>query len=388
MVLRQGEDLFTRVFMGKEGSYQKKYEKYNPSRVKLDILKNLLTFLGQNDYIDLYYNTHKSKLETRFIVKDRLSTLFKEYNINTYEVYLNSNTTFVELVLEKEKANGRKTKLLIDYEANDDTNRREDILEEYNFLLLEWKDRIKFKKPMPHLIYARCKYNKTLDRGGRVYAPWQWSNIKSEDRLKFKIDDSSVVEVDLKSCSLRIACHLLGIDPKQEDLYDIGNNNYKRDEIKYTIQQMFNMLSKDTRSLKQRFLDVSNSEELQQKIKCNDRKFIKKLAEDIYNYFDTEEFNNLSSKMFFQDKAMTEIMKIESAAVFDVIEHFTNNNEIVLTVHDSYIVRKELEEELKTTIVNSYFKNTGYKPILTIEEVNSSGKQELTHKQLRDLIDK
>jgi len=92
--------------------------------------------------------------------------------------------------------------------------------------------------------------------------------------------------------------------------------------------------------------------------------------------------------MFFQDKAMTEIMKIESAAVFDVIEHFTNNNEIVLTVHDSYIVRKELEEELKTTIVNSYFKNTGYKPILTIEEVNSSGKQELTHKQLRDLIDK
>ena len=264
MVLRQGEDLFTRVFMGKEGSYQKKYEKYNPSRVKLDILKNLLTFLGQNDYIDLYYNTHKSKLETRFIVKDKLSNLFKEYNINTNDVYLDFNTAFVELVLEKEKANGRKTKLLIDYEANDDTNRREDILEEYNFLLLEWKDRIKFKKPMPHLIYARCKYNETLNRGGRIYAPWQWGNIKSEDRLKFRIDDSSVVEVDLKSCSLRIACHLLGIDPKQEDLYDIGNNNYKRDEIKYTIQQMFNMLSKDTRSLKQRFLDVSNSEELQQ----------------------------------------------------------------------------------------------------------------------------
>jgi len=388
MVLRQGEDIYTRVSMSKEGTYQKKYEMYNPSKVKLDILKNLLTFLGQNDYIDLYYNTNKSKLETRFIVKNKLSKMLKEYDINNTDVQLSNETTFVELVLEKEKANGRKTKLLINYESNIDTTRREEILQDYNFVLLDWKYRISFKKPMPHIVYARCRYNETIDRGGRVYAPWQWNDISKEDRLKFKIDDSPVVEVDIKSCSLRIACHLLGIDPKQDDLYDISNSSYKRNEIKYTIQQMFNMLSQDSRSLKQRFLDVSNSNELQSSINCTDTEFIKKLAEDIYNYFDTEDFNNLSSKMFFQDKAMTKIMKVETAVVFDVIEYFTSMNEIVLTIHDSYIVRKDLEEELKTTIINSYFKHIGYKPILTTEEGSSGSKTKVSHRQLRELIHK
>lgn len=386
MIQRQGSKLYTRVFMGKEGLYQKKYGRYNPLKIKLDILKNILVFLAKADYIDLYYNTRKSKFETRFKVNKKLTELFKKFEISHENVLLSENTSLIELGIEKVKKNGTKTKLLIDFEDTDETRKRENILKDYNHILLYWKSRINFKKSMPHIIYAKCKYNNNMARGGRIYAPWQWGEISSSDRLKFKIDNSIVVEVDLKSCSLRIACHILGFNPKQEDLYDIENSKYPREHIKYTIQQMLNMNCKDNRTLLQKLVDVSNGLDLKTTLKTNDSSYIKKLAEDIYNYYNSDEMNNLSSKMFFKDKGMTDIMRIETAVVFDVIEYFTAKDEIILTIHDSYIVKEHLKDELIEIIKNSYYKHTNFEPILTVESIKSSSCSSLSHKKLREML--
>ncbi len=365
MVLRQAKDTYTRVSMSKEGPYQEKRNRYNPLLVKIDKLKNLLTYLAMNDYIDLYHNKYASKLETRYIVKDKLKNLFKEYNVSHNDVDLNENTNFIELIVQKNYKNGKTIKLLEAFNDNEETNKRNEILENYNNMLYYWKERINFRKPMPHFIYAVCKYNDEIGRGGRVYAPWQWNEISSKDRLKFTIDKSKVVEVDIKCCSLRIACHLLDFNPIKEDLYDIGNNSYQRNDIKFVVQQMLNMNSSKDRTLSQRLTDVSNSLDLKVLLSNTDTTYIKKLATDVYDYYNSEDMNNLASKMFFKDKGMTDIIRIETAVVFDVIEYFTDKDVIVLTVHDSYIIEEELQSELITTITNSYYNHTKYTPILT-----------------------
>lgn len=365
MVLRQGKDMYTRVSMSKEGPYQEKRNRYNPLLVKIDKLKNLLTYLAMNDYIDLYHNKYASKLETRYIVKDKLKNLFKEYNVSHNDVELNENTNFIELTVQKDYKNGKTIKLLEAFTDNEETNKRNDILENYNNMLCYWKERINFRKPMPHFIYAVCKYNGEIGRGGRVYAPWQWNEISSKDRLKFTIDKSKVVEVDIKCCSLRIACHLLDFNPIQEDLYDIGDSNYNRNDIKFVVQQMLNMNSAKERTLAQKLTDVSNSLDLKVLLSNEDTNYIKKLATDVYIYYNSEDMHNLSSQMFFKDKGMTDIIRIETAVVFDVIKYFTDKDVIVLTVHDSYIIEEELQEELINTIINSYYNHTKYKPILT-----------------------
>jgi hypothetical protein len=55
-------------------------------------------------------------------------------------------------------------------------------------------------------------------------------------------------------------------------------------------------------------------------------------------------------------------MNVESKVVLKVIETFVNLNKPILTVFDSLIVKTEDDNFLKETIVNCYWRTTGFVP--------------------------
>ena len=76
----------------------------------------------------------------------------------------------------------------------------------------------------------------------------------------------------------------------------------------------------------------------------------------------------LSSALFFKDRGMSDIIPIESKISFSVIKEFIDEGEFVLGVHDSFIVRSELEGKLINSIYDNYRKLLNHEPILTIDD--------------------
>jgi hypothetical protein len=286
--------------------------------------------------------------------------LFKKYDLSFLDVELSEDLENIQL---KVKDTDDK-KLLTDYEETTVTNERREILKSYSKLVNDsTRDGIiNFQGYLYPPVFIKCIYNDYIGRGGRIYA--QWQNMKGTDRKKITIDNSEVVEVDIRSCSLRIATHLLNLDLEQDDLYQIGS--YDRSHVKPIVQEMLNMT--DGRTLKQRFNDISNTKAVQKELDTNDTEYIKTVARDIYDYYDTDEMNKLSSTLFFKDKGMTLIMPVESAVTMDVIKDFTDDNEIILTVHDSFICKKELLSKLIKSLVTNYSKHLHHQPIITRED--------------------
>ncbi len=361
-MLIQGKDKYIRIPQGHDTIFEPKYNRYNPSLLKINKVTNLIHFLGLNDYIDFYISTRQSKHESRFMTRDKFLILFKEYNLTIKDITINKNTEVIILKKKIDKGN-RIITVLSGYDDSEEIESRREILHEYNDILADWKERINFNCYMPSIIYAKCIYNDNLSRGGRIYAPWQ--NLSEESRSKITIDGSSIVEVDLKSCSLRIACHLLDINVDKADLYDM--ENYTRKDVKLVVQQMLNMKD-NSRTLLQNINDISSSFELLNSISNIDKEYIKELVIKVYDYYNTSEMKQLSSALFFKDRGMSDIIPIESKISFSVIKEFIDEGEFVLGVHDSFIVRSELEGKLINSIYDNYRKLLNHEPILTIDD--------------------
>ena len=68
---------------------------------------------------------------------------------------------------------------------------------------------------------------------------------------------------------------------------------------------------------------------------------------------------------FFDPAFGMYMMFLESEIAIAVMKEFTRLRKPVLTVHDSFIAKKEDEHLLHETIINAYYQVTGYTPFLT-----------------------
>ena len=68
---------------------------------------------------------------------------------------------------------------------------------------------------------------------------------------------------------------------------------------------------------------------------------------------------------FFDKEFGMYMMFLESEIAIAVMKEFTRLRKPVLTVHDSFIAKKEDEHLLHETIINAYYQVTGYTPFLT-----------------------
>ena len=202
---------------------------------------------------------------------------------------------------------------------------------------------IDFSRTQVRRIFSRG----SMSIGGRLYGGW-WQSIPSKEykyRQHIIIDGHMTCEVDFSTISLRIIYASKGeyVDP-MADLYDIdlsgwsGEDDPRRKPIKVYINAMMNDESGNYR-LPKAALDSMGLTHGELKAKILDRhsKIADKLVEGV----------GLSTQL------------IDSQIAERVILSMLADDILVLPIHDSFIVRRDMEQLLKTTMQNAFEQATG-----------------------------
>ncbi len=327
-----------------KNTYTKIPPRYNPVGITARVFINLLEWLAKREYIDLYKAPKGSKVAIRsvFIVKHKLRELINGYEIKLKDLVHHKGTEPIEL---------KRAKKLADYDDNESTHEARPLLKEYEELLNSPRTKITINGKLQNQeVRVTRKFSEELTKHGRIYSGY-WQNCKAENRKTITINGEETVEIDIVNCSLRMVLHLKKIEAKG-DLYSI--EGYPRVLIKDTINMMLNQ--NGVKSTKQGLARVAQS--MKDKYKEHDLRYLRELLEACYSHY-----HYIADEYFFQGRGL-DLQYLDSKICLKVIEEFLKLNEVVLTVHDSFIVRKELEEMLRESIIRHYEEIIQEKPIL------------------------
>ena len=219
---------------------------------------------------------------------------------------------------------------------------------------------------------------------GRVEGGF-WQTIKREFRAQILLDGIPTVERDIKATFPVIIYHALGIDYWQQfhdvpaaeiykkDPYYLegytdrpGYENAFRSAIKVVFNSAINTTNNGdnlgwlTKIIRYEHLPLmlnitppKITPEVAAVISLEAPVFIKKFI---------NEKHPLLKDYFFYAPNGLQAMNVESKVALKVIETFVNLNKPILTVFDSFIVKAEDNNLLKETMVNCYWRTTGFAP--------------------------
>lgn len=179
-------------------------------------------------------------------------------------------------------------------------------------------------------VFLRRIFAQRFDQGGRFYGGW-WQCVKKNLRSRIVINEYLTSECDFSSLSLRMLYAMEQVDCGEGDLYDLGvsfpnDPDTSRDIVKRYINALLNDASKkyqlDKEDLK--YLSISRKELFD--AVCERHSLLRK-------YF----YSGIGLQLQFMDSKMAE----------HVMLHFVNINQVCLPIHDSFIVRRGLENELQ-----------------------------------------
>ncbi|MGJ0310438.1 hypothetical protein [Aliarcobacter cryaerophilus] len=362
-----------------KNNYLRHIRKYEPTNITYTVFKNLILWLANNSYIDLYKARSNPSGGISTVIKplDTLIETVNDYEIKYYDVAIHPEYAYITVK--------DSNKSLIDYVDNEETLHRTSILKSYNKLLNE-QEIIIANKLISYPIAVESKYNYAVGKNGRIYGG-EWMNCKSELRSAIKINGKATKEIDISNCSLRLAGHLNNkLIPDNIDLYsmdgidrdtvkqigtvmlntDIPKThkqgienvtktvfNKKVKEVKKEIAINGNLTIKDTESKISKHISIINNNQNNIDVLSSygfkwTRSELKEYVKKVYEYF----------KLFADGWLMSgrglELQHKDSVICFKVIEKFLAMNKVVLTVHDSFITVEEDIELLKDVIVASY----------------------------------
>ena len=195
----------------------------------------------------------------------------------------------------------------------------------------------------------RIFYRGDWNLGGRYHGGW-WQQVPSELRKDILINDQHTVEVDYSGFHVAIAYGLEGLQPP-EDPYTLEimleplTPKQQRSDAKLLVLTAVN--AKDRKSAYSAFRDEKNREQRRlpadQKISYTDE-----LLKQLLDQFIEE--NKPIEHHLCTDKGV-ELMAIDGRITTRIIEHFTRKKIPVLTVHDSYVIQSQFEQELMDQMV-------------------------------------
>lgn len=203
--------------------------------------------------------------------------------------------------------------------------------------------------------YAHRVYNESFERGGRYYGTIE-TQIPRELRPLILIDGHDTVEVDYSSYHIRMLYHLKEIDYK-EDAYGALA---KGDPVLRKVFKQIGLISINANSF--------NAAVQGYLYEVKKEKFLEgftDLSHDIVKKYTTEwmNFHSDIEEHFFSD-AGARLQNQDSKIASKVIKHFVEKNEMILCIHDSFIVKKSLEAELRSVMLKCYDEEIGFQPIL------------------------
>lgn len=329
--------------------YSNQLERYTPIPFSYKIFINILAWLvDDKNYLNLYVapNNPNSKQSSIIVSNQLLINYIRDYEIRFTDIKYHERVE--NIILKKDSFPSR-------YEDTDETIYRRAILQRYNSQLNAETISIRNINIIAPINVASI-YTNTLNENGRIFgAPW--INRSKEDRSTITINGQETIEVDIATCSIRIAQHRNGYDLPSIDMYLI--HGYERDFIKdiATIMLNINAIS-PMLGCSRTALALYSQYTKNGRTSPYTREFISEAVNKTYNYYRLSIDNWL-----FKGKGL-ELQHWDSMICFKVIETFLSMNKVVLTIHDSFITTIDDEDLLRETIINSYREVIGYEPVL------------------------
>jgi hypothetical protein len=176
-------------------------------------------------------------------------------------------------------------------------------------------------------------FNGDEDHGGRLYG--KWTNLPKETRKRITIGGEGLAEIDLKACTLSIACHLNGIE-LDRDPYDFG---VKRDVAKKAMIIMFYSQTEIRAKRAIAGLGAVNG-------------FKKgELFTKCVNHLEEKGLKGIMMK----GEGLSYIKK-ESDFCIDVVNTCIEQKVVVLSIHDAFLCRVSDVDKLQNNIDITYLK--------------------------------
>ncbi|MCX6158718.1 MAG: hypothetical protein NTY74_12140 [Ignavibacteriae bacterium] len=281
------------------------------------------------------------------------------------------------IVIVKNKRTGEETErevdVMLDYQDNSNTEAMRAIVKEWNALRyktlitidapievyqqdksrerLEYYCNLEMEQDHVHL-FVRPKggyrvFRETFEKFGRYSATTE-TLLKKQYRPYFKINNAPTVELDFQAMHIRMLYNMENLD-YQDDPYAIAATSYE--DVKYRERGLFkglglmsiNAKTEDgtVRALRDDLLeDEDNPRDIPHGdiAKMLDHWLV--VHEPISKYLCT----NIGLSLMYKDSQIAE----------KVIKHFTDRGIMILCIHDSFIIDRVHEAELKTVMSAAY----------------------------------
>jgi hypothetical protein len=192
----------------------------------------------------------------------------------------------------------------------------------------------------------RRVFRNDLTLGGRWYGPW-WQNIPKSARANILIGGQPTVEVDFSACQFRLAYGALGLpDPllgevdnreKRFDLYAVGGVD--RNVTKLAVLIMLN--ARDRAGAEKALAnEIHEKRGLPKQAAIAEARWV---VHVVCEHFAAAE------RAWFSDLGL-QLQRIDGDICADIQRSFRDRHIMVLSVHDSFIVALQHEEELRAVM--------------------------------------
>ena len=360
--------MYIAVHMSKSGwKANSRYNALNLSSKMIEIINGLINGGWLEHHIGF-----EGRL-TRIRPSYKLRFLFSCIDVSRDEIDFHQNKEMLELRRSKD-SNLYGSGKHLEYDDTPETEKMRGLLIRYNKLLRSQKielsviegdhlKRIISKGPqtgMTQKIYVdrgnlfikRVFNDGSWKLGGRFYGGW-WQQIPKELRTEIIINGKPTIEIDYKS--MHVSLLFARIDhPHEYDPYDIElvNELVGRGLDQRSILKKLVLMSINSSSKKKAFSAFRS--EYQRGHPCKRIKNIE--LQKLLNAFLTK-YPSLE-KFMFSGKGL-ELMFLDSCIAEYVIEHFTDQNVPVLTMHDSFIISYDKVLELRAVMTEAGNKYAG-----------------------------
>ena len=189
----------------------------------------------------------------------------------------------------------------------------------------------------------RIFYRGSWDLGGRYHGGF-WQQIAGEMRKSILINDFRTVELDFSGLHINVAYALEGASLELQDPYEVpllvsNNKDEQRKWVKSLALMAFN--AAEEKKAFQAFRSAQPKGSL-------GKRFTDNQLEQLLTAF--KEKHTPIKKYLCSDKGV-EFMNIDGRIAAKVINYFTDKQEPILCVHDSFICREQFKDEL-TDVMN------------------------------------
>jgi hypothetical protein len=223
----------------------------------------------------------------------------------------------------------------------------------------------------------RVFYRQSWDLGGRFHGGF-WQQVKSDLRKDILIDDKETIEIDFSGFHIFLA-YSLEKQPAPRDPYSLPLvlEDYTKAEQRAVVKSL--VLSAINAAERSKAYKAFRNE---QQPKTKQKNLTNAQLEQLLELFIA---NNRPLESYICTDAGVRLMAIDGAITAKLIEYFTDNGIVVLTIHDSYLVHMEHEQLLMDKMKQYTREVTGFEGSLTVEKPSMGLYQQLKRADPNDV---